>query len=150
MEMPRSRTLPDLLDEMAARHPDGEAGVGASDRLTYRAWRARARELAKGLLRLGVRRGDKVALLMPNRPEWLIVDFAVAMTPAVSMAHLMWRHGESSPARHRAAKAGITVDLLADAFAVHTPTTRPAPNFASSTSNTACARSSTRASSCHS
>lgn len=52
------------------------------------------------------------------------VDFAVAMIPAVSMARLMWRHGEHSPARLRAAKAGITEDLLADVFAVHAPTTR--------------------------
>lgn len=54
------------------------------------------------------------------------VDFAVAMIPAVSFARLMWRHGETSPTRARAAKAGITEDLLVDAFAVHTPTTRPA------------------------
>ena len=54
------------------------------------------------------------------------IDFAVAMIPAVSMAHLMWRHGESSPARRRAAKAGIDAELLADAFAVHAPMTRPA------------------------
>jgi pimeloyl-ACP methyl ester carboxylesterase len=53
------------------------------------------------------------------------VDFAVAMIPAVSMARLMWRHGESSPQRKRAASAGITEELLADAFAVHTPTSRP-------------------------
>jgi len=53
------------------------------------------------------------------------VDFAVAMIPAVSMARLMWRHGETSPVRQRAAKAGITEDLLADAFAVHAPLTRP-------------------------
>src|SRR5215510_833330 len=54
------------------------------------------------------------------------IDFAVAMIPAVSMARLMWRHGEHSPERVRAIKAGITCDLLAGAFAVHTPTTRPA------------------------
>ena len=54
------------------------------------------------------------------------VDFAVAMIPAVSMARLMWRHGAHSRERVRAVKAGITEDLLADAFAVHTPTTRPA------------------------
>lgn len=54
------------------------------------------------------------------------VDFAVAMIPAVRMAQLMWRHGANSPERVRAVKAGITEDLLADAFAVHTPTTRPA------------------------
>src|SRR6185295_16403958 len=34
-------------------------------------------------------------------------------------------HGETSPARRRAAKAGITEELIADAFAVHAPTTRP-------------------------
>lgn len=53
------------------------------------------------------------------------VDFAVAMIPAVSMARLLWRHSEAIPARRAAARAGITEDLLADAFAVHAPTTRP-------------------------
>lgn len=53
------------------------------------------------------------------------IDFAVAMIPAVSMSRLFWRHGENSPQRARAAKAGITEDMLADAFAVHAPLTRP-------------------------
>ncbi len=53
------------------------------------------------------------------------IDFAVAMIPAVSMARLMWRHGAHSATRARAAKAGITEDLFAEAFAVHAPTTRP-------------------------
>lgn len=53
------------------------------------------------------------------------IDFAVAMIPAVSMAWLMWRHGEGNPMRRAAARAGVTEDLLADAFAVHAPTTRP-------------------------
>jgi pimeloyl-ACP methyl ester carboxylesterase len=52
------------------------------------------------------------------------LDFAVAMIPAVSMARLMWRHGEHSPTRLRAAKAGITEELLENVFAVHAPTTR--------------------------
>jgi predicted esterase len=53
------------------------------------------------------------------------LDFAVAMIPAVDMARLMWRHGEHSAERARAEKAGISEDLLAEAFAVHAPTTRP-------------------------
>ncbi len=53
------------------------------------------------------------------------VDFAVAMIPAVSMARVMWRLGEHTAERQRAERDGITEDLLADAFAVHTPTTRP-------------------------
>lgn len=54
------------------------------------------------------------------------VDFAVAMIPAVSFARLMWRHGEGTSAQKKAANAGITEDMLVDAFAVHCPTTRPA------------------------
>src|SRR5262244_4357471 len=88
--MLRSRTLPDLLDEMAARHPDREAVVGASGRLTYGQWRDRARDLARGLHRLGVRRGDKVALLMPNRTEWLVVDFAVTLLGATLVPISTW------------------------------------------------------------
>ncbi len=90
MEMPRSRTLPDLLDEMAARHPGREAVVGTSGRLTYGQWRTRARDLARGLHRLGVHRGDKVALLMPNRVEWLVVDFAVTLLGATLVPISTW------------------------------------------------------------
>lgn len=53
------------------------------------------------------------------------LDFAVAMIPAVSFSRLMWKLGEHSPERKRATRMGISEDLLADAFAVHTPTTRP-------------------------
>ncbi|MEZ4404828.1 MAG: hypothetical protein R3B06_32870 [Kofleriaceae bacterium] len=60
---------------------------------------------------------------------WSTVDdtlaFAVAMIPAVSMSDLMWRHGEASWARRRAAAAGVSAELLAEVFEVHAPTTRP-------------------------
>jgi fatty-acyl-CoA synthase len=90
---PRSRTLPDLLDEITARDPAHELIVGAGARWSYGETRARARQLAKGLLRLGVRRGDKVALLMGNRPEWLAVDFAVAMLGATLVPVSTWSRG---------------------------------------------------------
>jgi len=60
---------------------------------------------------------------------WASVDptlaFAVAMIPAVSMAELMWKHGGSTPLGRAARHAGVTLDLFAEVFAVHTPTTRP-------------------------
>ena len=90
MAHPRSRTLPDLLDEITARDPAHELIVSAGERLSYGETRARARELAKGLLRLGVRRGDKVALLMGNRPEWLVIDFAVALLGATLVPVSTW------------------------------------------------------------
>ncbi len=60
---------------------------------------------------------------------WASIDerlaFAVPIIPAVDMADLMWRHGEESPDRRRAMRAGISGDLLREVFAVHAPTTRP-------------------------
>ena len=90
MEMPRSKTLPGLLDEMASRYPHREAIVASERRLTYVQFQEQVRQLAKGLLGLGVRRGDKVALLMGNRAEWLLMDFAVASLGATLVALSTW------------------------------------------------------------
>ena len=75
---PHSRTLGALLDEMAAARPDAEAVVFCGARLTYAELRHQSDQLARALLALGVGRGDRVALLLPNRPEWLIGAFAAA------------------------------------------------------------------------
>ena len=90
VESPRSRTLPQLLDEMASRQPQREFIVGAETRLSYAETRARVRRLAQGLYRLGVRRGEKVALLMNNRTEWLLVDFAVTLLGATLVPISTW------------------------------------------------------------
>jgi len=112
MEMPRSRTLPDLLDEMAARYPDREAVVGGHERLTYVEYRTRVRQLAKGLHRLGVRRGDKVALLMDNRAEWLLTDFAVQLLGATLVAVSTWSRPRELEyvLRHSDASTLVTMD----------------------------------------
>jgi len=110
--MPRSRTLPDLLDEMAERYPDREAVVAGDDRLTYAQYRARVREVARGLHRLGVRPGEKVALLMGNRLEWLLTDFAVAMLGATLVPVSTWSRPRELDyvLRHADATTLITVD----------------------------------------
>ena len=114
MDIPQSRTLPDLLDEMAARYPDREAVVWGKERLVYRDYRARVRQLAKGLLALGVERGDKVALLMENRTEWLLADFAVTMLGATLVPVSTWSTGRELAyvLRHSDAATLITVDRV--------------------------------------
>ena len=82
---PRSLTLGDLLDEMAAARPDADAVVFRGERLSYRALKARADETARALLAAGVRRGDRVALILPNRPEWLIAAFAAGKVGAITV-----------------------------------------------------------------
>jgi fatty-acyl-CoA synthase len=82
---PAIRTLGHVLDEMARVRPDADAVIFRGQRLTYAALQARAEELARALLAVGVRKGDRVAVLLPNRPEWLIAAFAIGKLGAVTV-----------------------------------------------------------------
>lgn len=80
-------TLPGLLAETAARHADREAccfhGPTGRVRLTYAELAAQAGAVAAGLAARGVRPGARVALLMGNRPEWVVTAFGVTAAGAV-------------------------------------------------------------------
>ena len=67
---PASRTLGDLLDEMAAERPHAQALAFRHEHLSYAALRARVDELARALVAVEVTRGDRVAVLLPNCPAW--------------------------------------------------------------------------------
>jgi fatty-acyl-CoA synthase len=83
---PKSRTLGDLVDEMAAATPAAEAVVFRDERLTYAALKAQVDAFAKALLAAGIRRGDRVAVLITNRPEWIVSAFAAAKIGAIAAA----------------------------------------------------------------
>jgi fatty-acyl-CoA synthase len=75
---PKSRTLGDLLDEMARECPQAPALVSRHEQVSYAALQARVDELARTLMAVGVTRGDRVAVLLPNRPEWVVAALAIA------------------------------------------------------------------------
>lgn len=79
------KTIGQWLDETAERFADREALVypELGLRLTYRQFRERVREAAKGLLRLGIEKGEHIAVWAPNVPEWVILQFASATIGAV-------------------------------------------------------------------
>src|SRR5712692_2982701 len=84
-------TVGGMLATMAARAPDREAIVAPDRRVTYAELHRAARRVASGLLALGVKKNDKVALWLPNRPEWLFVQYGCALIGAVVVA-LNTRH----------------------------------------------------------
>ncbi|HMX29910.1 MAG TPA: AMP-binding protein, partial [Blastocatellia bacterium] len=77
-------TVGDLLDQRAAELPDKEALVynypefGLNLRLTYRQYRDTVNQLAKGLMALGIEKGDHVAVWATNLPEWVFLEMALA------------------------------------------------------------------------
>ena len=81
----RNITLGALLDEAVTRHPDNEALVYVDRdlRMTYRQFGEVVDKLAKGLMALGVGKGEKVALWATNIPYWVALQFATAKIGAV-------------------------------------------------------------------
>jgi len=71
-----SLNLATLLRESAARFPDKSAVVHDDVALTYGAVHGAAQRLAGALARLGVRRGQHVALMLPNVPQFTIAYYA--------------------------------------------------------------------------
>lgn len=82
MEWYRKRTLGSLLDDAAFRYGDREALVFNDQRWTFREWKAETDRVAKGLIALGVAPGERVALWMTNRPEWMFLMYAIAKAGA--------------------------------------------------------------------
>ena len=80
-----THTVGSLLDEIACRYPDNEALVYHERglRYTYRQFNDACRLLAKGLLRLGIKKGDNISIWAYNVPEWVLLQFASAKIGAI-------------------------------------------------------------------
>ncbi|SNS67644.1 fatty-acyl-CoA synthase [Asanoa hainanensis] len=78
-------TIGQSLARTAARFPDREAlvDVPSGRRWTYRSLAADVDELARAFLALGVGKGDRVGIWSPNRPEWVLVQYATAAIGAI-------------------------------------------------------------------
>ncbi|MBL6008660.1 AMP-binding protein [Bacillus halotolerans] len=78
-------TIGRLLEQTAAAYPDQEAVVYPERNLryTYAQFNRLCRQTAKGLIGMGIRKGDHVAIWASNIPEWLAAQFATAKIGAV-------------------------------------------------------------------
>lgn len=78
-------TIGDVLDNTASKFPTNPALVDISRgvRLTYNEFLNLINQLAKGFLKLGIEKGDHIALWAPNRWEWIITQFALTKIGAI-------------------------------------------------------------------
>src|SRR5713101_8567540 len=64
-----------MLDDAAESHPDSTATIFFNRRRTYKSISDAAWRFANGLRRLGVKKGDRVALVLPNSPQFVVAFY---------------------------------------------------------------------------
>jgi long-chain acyl-CoA synthetase len=69
------RTLLDYLDDLASRHGSEPALLFKGATLTYGELQAQSNAFAAALVELGVRPRDRVALVLPNSPQFFVCEF---------------------------------------------------------------------------
>jgi long-chain acyl-CoA synthetase len=81
----RPRSLYELFAAAVERNGEGEALVDGADRLTWKALQARVARVAQGLASRKIGKGDRVALLLGNRNEFVVTLFAAARLGAIAV-----------------------------------------------------------------
>lgn len=109
-------TIPAFLAEVVRRHGDRTAAVfcQTGDRWSYAEFARLIDRLAAGLLSIGVYKGDRVGIWSPNRPEWLLAQFATARIGAILVnINPAYRTSELEYALN---KAGVSCLIVAPQF----------------------------------
>jgi crotonobetaine/carnitine-CoA ligase len=106
---PPGRVLGDWLREEAALDPDREFVQCASDWMTLAELDSRSDRVAAALQSLGVRKGDRVAVNLPNRIEYVVLIYAIAKTGAIQLPLNTFLRGEFL--RHQLAQTEPTFYL---------------------------------------
>ncbi|MEX1158743.1 MAG: AMP-binding protein [Thermomicrobiales bacterium] len=78
-------TIGDMFDRVVEQLPEHEALVSRHQniRWTYRELRAEVDCFARGLVALGVKKGDRVGIWSPNHAEWIVAQFATPKIGAI-------------------------------------------------------------------
>src|SRR5215203_346078 len=79
-------TLIHLLDDLADQHGDRTALLFKGTSMSYRQLQAESTSFAAALSALGVRKGDHVALLLPNCPQFMVCEFGIWKAGGVVVA----------------------------------------------------------------
>jgi len=107
--LPEARTLGGALDEVATWAAARPAILYAGDTLSYAQLRDASRAAARALQSAGVGRGDRVALLDGNRPDWIVAAFGVLRLGATVVPINTWYRASEIAwlLRHSGARAVV-------------------------------------------
>jgi fatty-acyl-CoA synthase len=124
-----TRTLPLVIDELADRYGDAPALLADRERFSFRQLAERARRYALWATDQGLAKGDVVALLMPNRPEYMAIWLGLSRQGVITaLINTQLRGASLAHCLYVAAARHIIVDAaLADSLAEVAQTLESAP-----------------------
>ncbi len=79
------QTIGEMFNDIAHRYPQTDAVVSVHQgiRWTYKEFLDQVNGFARGLMALGVEKGDRVGIWAMNYAEWVVVQFATAKIGAI-------------------------------------------------------------------
>ncbi len=81
-----SEPLFSFLEQSAKKYPDNPCTIFKGAKLSYREMNELSDRLAAGLAALGVKKGDRVGIFMPNTPQFVMAYFAILKIGGVVVA----------------------------------------------------------------
>nr|WP_164843950.1 AMP-binding protein [Croceicoccus ponticola] len=114
MQRPEGDRLARVLDYWAAKAPDHKAVCYFDSAICYAELQDLSTTAARSLLALGVGRGDRVGVLLGNRPEWIVMSMATSYIGAILVPLNTWY--KAYELRWTLGHCGISVLVSADRF----------------------------------
>ncbi len=109
------RTLPALFEESARRFPKNplvwEKRDGRYQAVSYEEMRERVRDFSAGLYALGLRRGDRAALISEGRADWVMSELGIVGLGAVNVP-ISIKVEELSDLKFRLAHSGTSIAVV--------------------------------------
>jgi long-chain acyl-CoA synthetase len=107
-------SLVGMLEEAARKYPDSPCTIFKGAVITYREMDKLTNQLAAGFASLGVKKGDRVGIFMPNTPQFVLAFFAILKAGGVVVAvNPLYKTKEIV---HQVNDAGIEIMLVMSNF----------------------------------
>jgi acyl-CoA synthetase (AMP-forming)/AMP-acid ligase II len=123
----RPRNIWAMVSDAALRNPDGEALVCGDCRMTWRNVVQRSAQVAAGLQKTGLQSGDRVALLLGNRVEFVLAMLASAQLGLVTV--LLSTRQQTPEIAHVLNDCGAVMIIHEAVLADRLPDTRDVPGL---------------------
>ena len=109
-----SISLAALFEESAAKYPDKPCTIFKGAKITYKEMNELSDKLAAGLAEIGVKKGDRVGIFMPNSPQFVMAYFAILKLGGIVVATNPLY--SSREIEHQVNDAGVQIMLVMSNF----------------------------------